>query len=167
MAVGGRAESELVGVPDARFPGGRTGAARQTNGLCAARSCLSHSVDGRAPTLLGGQWEARPLLCLPGGVIRRVGVQAEAGGAVPSSQGPLASSMAGICSSQTPKHSLYFSPFWLLYYTGQLKQSRRKLEVQNQGPDRSGSGEGSPWFTDPCLLCPHVVEREGALRGRL
>ena len=56
MAVGGRAELELVGVPDARFPGGRTGAARQTNGLRATQPCLPRSVDGRASTLLGGQW---------------------------------------------------------------------------------------------------------------
>ena len=47
-----------------------------------------------------------------------MGVQAEAGGAIPSSQGPVASSRAGICSSQAPKHSLYFNPFWLLYHTG-------------------------------------------------
>lgn len=87
MAVGGRAESELVGVPDARFPGGRTGAARQTNGLCAARSCLSHSVDGRAPTLLGGQWEARPLLCLPGGSLAGWGFRQRQEGPSPAAKG--------------------------------------------------------------------------------
>ena len=76
-----------MGFPDSRFPEGQTGAARQTNGLCAPRPCLPRSVDGRAPTLLGGQWEARALLCLPGGHSQG-GVQAEAGGAVPSVQGP-------------------------------------------------------------------------------
>ena len=164
--MGERAESELVGVPDLRFPEGQTGAARQTNGLCATRPCLPHSVDGRAPTLLGGQWEVRPLLCLPGGVTRRVGVQAEGGGAVPSIQGPLASSMAGICSSQTPKHSLYFSLFWLLLLDN-VNNLTGSWKSKIKAPTGSGSGEGRPWFTDTCLFCSHMVEREGTLRGRL
>lgn len=86
-----------------------------------------------------------------------VGVQAEAGGAVPSSRGPVASSRAGICSSQAPKHSLYFNSFWLLYHIGQLKQSHRILEAESprsrhqqvQGLVRADPGL---WIAAFCVL---------------
>lgn len=94
-----------------------------------------------------------------------MGVHAEAGGAVPSSQGPLASSRAGICSSQAPKHSLHFSPFWLLCHTGPLKQSRRVLEA---GSPRSRHGQVQGLVrADPGLwLAAFCVLRWWRERGR-
>lgn len=113
--MGGRAESELVGVSDARFPWG-------TDRSCQADEWPVYTL-ALPPALCGwqGARPARepvtgslgPLLCLMGGSLSERCFSEHCHWLRVSSPGPLTPSRAGISSSQAPERSLYFSLFRL------------------------------------------------------